>query len=82
MIYLFMKLSEPEAAITPQNQVFAASALDPMKHAETKGSNHSSDSRICCLCPPERAEAKKRTKEVKGKHKKPRRTLTCLKNEL
>ena len=62
MIYLFMKLSEPEAAITPQNLDFDASALDPMKHAETKGSNHSSDSRICCLCPPERAEAKKRTK--------------------
>ena len=31
-----------EAAITPQNQVFAASAVDPVKLTKTKGSKHSS----------------------------------------
>jgi len=39
-----------EAAISPQNQEFAASAEDPMKLARSKGSNIVSEAGICCLC--------------------------------
>jgi hypothetical protein len=49
MIYLFMKLAGPKAAITPQNQDFDASALDPMKPTRSKGSKHAQKSRFCCL---------------------------------
>jgi hypothetical protein len=38
-----MKLSRPKAAITPQNQEFAASAIEPMKLTKHKGSNHATD---------------------------------------
>ena len=42
--------SGSKAAITPRNQEFAASAVDPKKPASVKGSNHPKKSRICCLC--------------------------------
>jgi hypothetical protein len=32
----------------PWDQEFAASAIDPMKLAKSKGSKHSLESRICC----------------------------------
>ena len=38
-----------KAANTSRNQEFAASAVDPQKHASVKGSNHPKKSRICCL---------------------------------
>ena len=43
-----------KAAITPRNQEFAASAVDPKKHVLVKGSKHLKKSRICChRCRPE-----------------------------
>ena len=38
-----------KAAITPRNQEFAASAVDPKKPASVKGSKHPNKSRSCCL---------------------------------
>ena len=38
-----------KAAYMPRNQEFAASAIDLMKPAKSKGSKHALESRICCL---------------------------------
>jgi hypothetical protein len=39
-----------KAANALWNQEFAASAIDPMKLAKSKGSRHALESRICCFC--------------------------------
>ena len=38
-----------KAAYMPRNQEFAASAIDSMKPAKSKGSKHALGSGICCL---------------------------------
>jgi hypothetical protein len=39
-----------KAAYMPRNQEFAASAIDSMKPAKSKGSKRALESRICCFC--------------------------------
>ena len=59
----------PKAAISPQEQDFAASAEDPKKLAGPKGSNRATEAGFCCLCrrPDETRRAQRQQSHLRSR---------------